>query len=177
MPMTATPRNPKNAPGPFYVVKDQCLSCGAPEAEAPTLMGSCADAEGCYFRKQSETPEEVYQAISAMQVSCIEVLRYGGQDPAILKRLAELGASLLCDYPETGHAEIKRNHVRFAMGASGAHALSQRLLEHFRACFARHDSASRNFIGDETRASFEFSWSTERGRFLRYEVSRFYSGE
>jgi hypothetical protein len=32
------PPCPGNAPGPFYVVKDDCLACEAPLAEAPDLM-------------------------------------------------------------------------------------------------------------------------------------------
>ncbi len=29
------PRHPKNAPGPFYVVQDECITCGAPRQKPP----------------------------------------------------------------------------------------------------------------------------------------------
>jgi hypothetical protein len=41
---------PKNAPGLFVVLKDQCIMCGAPEAEAPDLMAHDDEANSCYFR-------------------------------------------------------------------------------------------------------------------------------
>jgi len=58
------PRNPKNAPGPFYVLRDQCISCGAPQAEAPGLV-TLDDGVGCYFHKQPATAAEVNDAIRA----------------------------------------------------------------------------------------------------------------
>src|SRR5579872_4377324 len=70
------PRDSRNAPGPFYVVQNQCISCGAPQAEAPGLV--TLDDGGCYFHKQPETDAEVNDAIRSMLVSCIEVYRYGG---------------------------------------------------------------------------------------------------
>jgi hypothetical protein len=59
-----------NVEGDFYVEKDLCLQCLAPE-----LIGF--DEEyGCYFKKQPETPEELEHAINAVRVSCIRALRY-----------------------------------------------------------------------------------------------------
>ncbi len=54
---------------------------------------------GCFFKKQPETPEELDRALSAMQVNCIDTLRYSGTDPVILRRLRELGMEGQCDYP------------------------------------------------------------------------------
>jgi len=70
-------RNPHNAPGPFYVLANNCIACGAPQAEAPGLVDGCGSEDGCHFRRQPETPEEVDSAIRATFVSCIEVYRYG----------------------------------------------------------------------------------------------------
>jgi len=50
----AEERTPSIAPGPFYVVKDQCISCGAPEMEAPMLMARDDVNCSCYFRRQPE---------------------------------------------------------------------------------------------------------------------------
>jgi hypothetical protein len=98
-------RFPKNAPGSFYTLGDvgrdgkwcgQCLSCGAPEAEAPTLLAPLTDTDpDTYFLRQPETAEEFEQACSAIEVCCVDALRYGGRDPKILARLANTGC---CDY-------------------------------------------------------------------------------
>lgn len=89
-------RQPLNAPGPFYVSDADCISCGAPEAEAPTLIAS--DDAGCYFKRQPTTRREVDQAIAAKAVACVQVHRYAGSDGRTLKRLAELDLAHCCDY-------------------------------------------------------------------------------
>ena len=89
-------RTPLNAKGDFYVEKDTCLICMAPESEAPELMGYDSET-GCYFKRQPETPEELSHAIEAVRVSCVEALRYAGNDPASLKRLQLKGCETRCD--------------------------------------------------------------------------------
>lgn len=43
-------RYPQNVPGPFFVGNEQCITCGAPENEAPSLMAH--DKNGhCYFKQ------------------------------------------------------------------------------------------------------------------------------
>ena len=75
-----------NATGPFYSVKDRCIICLAPESVAPHLMGLYEDPSGtnrmshCFFKKQPETAEEIDHAIAAMNISCVQNLRYAG-DP------------------------------------------------------------------------------------------------
>ena len=99
-------RNPMNAPGPFYTEGDLCLACCLPEGEAPDLMGFEEDLEnpmfGCFYKKQPEAPEELTRAFQAMAVNCIDTLRYGGMDPAILSSLRELGMEDQCDFPLPG---------------------------------------------------------------------------
>ena len=89
-------RTPLNAEGDFYVMKDTCITCLAPEHEAPELMG-LDEATGCYFRRQPQTPEELEQAIEAVSVSCVAALRYAGNDPEILERLRAKGEESQCD--------------------------------------------------------------------------------
>lgn len=89
-------RTPLNAEGDFYVEKDTCITCAAPEHEAPELM-SHDEETGCYFKRQPETPEELEHAIEAVWVSCVEALRYAGNDPAILERLRAKGCKSQCD--------------------------------------------------------------------------------
>lgn len=76
-----------NVAGPFYVEGGNCIACGAPEHEAPTLMSHEEPGYHCYFKKQPETPEEVEQAINAVRVSCCRAVRYDGHDPEIQARI------------------------------------------------------------------------------------------
>ena len=92
----------KNAPGSFYAVGG-CLACGAPEYEAPELMSTLDDDNWeTYFVRQPETPEEVEHACRAIEVCCLATLRYGGRDPAVIRRLGnrpEYCDHLLTDGP------------------------------------------------------------------------------
>lgn len=93
----------ENAPGPFYVEKDYCITCRLPEHEAPNLMGfhdSSSDSNAgshCYFKKQPTTPEELQRAIAALQVCCCGALRYAGSDESVLRKLREAGLESQCD--------------------------------------------------------------------------------
>lgn len=83
-------RTPLNTSGPFFTEKDCCISCGAPEAEAPELMAFDEERGSCYFRRQPETREEIERACQAVWASCCEAVQYDGDDPTILARLHEL---------------------------------------------------------------------------------------
>jgi ferredoxin len=82
-------RHPKNAPGPFYVADEMCITCGMPELEAPDLITG-TDEGHCYFATQPTTPEELEQAIRAVGNSCCGAVTYDGDDPVVLKRIADL---------------------------------------------------------------------------------------
>lgn len=90
-------RYSQNVAGDFYVEKDVCLQCMAPELEAPELMGFDKRSGNCYFKKQPATPEELEHAIAAVSVSEIQGLRYAGNNDLVLRRLSKLGASDCCD--------------------------------------------------------------------------------
>ena len=45
------------------------------------------DNSDTYFLRQPETAEEVDAACSAVEVCCIDAIRYGGRDVAIIERL------------------------------------------------------------------------------------------
>jgi hypothetical protein len=109
---------PENENDDFYVLCDACILCAAPHDEAPDLMGwherdeppgprTCAPTH-CFFKAQPRTPDEIERAIRAMNVSCVEALRYGGLDPRILLRLHELGLEHLCDHPLTEEERNRR---------------------------------------------------------------------
>lgn len=95
--MSPHARTPSNVEGPFYVEADQCIGCCAPRAEAPELIGFDEAHGGCYFAHQPTDAESTYRAISAVCVSCVRALRYGGSDPDILRRLARLELTAQCD--------------------------------------------------------------------------------
>ena len=100
-------RYPENSQGDFYVQDQVCISCGAPGAEAPDLIEHSKHEYGhCYFKKQPQTQGEIVRAISAIAVSCISGLRYGGKDEKILKRLYEIGEAEQCDYKPIGNYKI-----------------------------------------------------------------------
>ena len=116
-------RFPKNAPGAFYTLGDidsagtwcgRCLSCNVPEEEAPTLLAPLTETNSdTYFIKQPETDEEVDQACCAIEVCCVDALRYGGKDQKILARLSKTGN---CDYSNFGYSSV--------IGPSSRNALS-----------------------------------------------------
>ena len=87
--MTKREKTPLNAKGDFYVEKDMCLACMAPEYSAPDLMGYDTEI-GCYFKKQPVTSEEVECAIEAVEFSCIAALRYCGNNQEIIQKLRKV---------------------------------------------------------------------------------------
>jgi hypothetical protein len=100
-------RLPKNVPGPFYTLGSRfadgsgwcgdCLACEAPETEAPNLLAPLVNGNyDTYFIKQPRTRDEIEQACRAIEVCCVAALRYGGTDPAIIKRLGNKPEN--CDY-------------------------------------------------------------------------------
>jgi hypothetical protein len=95
--MQELPRHQQNASGDFYVWDQQCTACEASPRAAPDLMSQDETYGHCFFHRQPTTPEELEQAISAVYVSCVRAVRYGGTDPTTLKRLSDLGSSDSCD--------------------------------------------------------------------------------
>lgn len=90
----------KNVPGPFYTT-GECMSCGTPEGEAPDLLAPLSDENSdTYFVKQPSTAEEVERACRAVEVCCVDAVRYGGDDPNIILRLGNNQGC--CDHPLFG---------------------------------------------------------------------------
>jgi len=84
--------HPQSAPGDFYVVNGECISCGAPHAVAPDLIGWAADSEyeHCIWKKQPETQQEMEQAFDASQRLAFRVTDTPEQ---IVASWRELGSS------------------------------------------------------------------------------------
>jgi len=84
---------PENAPGDFYVQKDECIICRAPESVAPDLIGFYEDPSGvgapshCYFKKQPQTIDEINRAVQAVEANCCGSYRYAGSSRDIKEKL------------------------------------------------------------------------------------------
>ena len=90
------PRLEKNAPGDWYTT-GECMACGAPEAEAPEFLSALTDDDlETYFARQPATTAEVERACRAAEVCCVTSIRYGGRDPAVIRRLGNSGE--YCDF-------------------------------------------------------------------------------
>ncbi len=89
--------HPESAPGDFYVVNDECISCGVPHSVAPELMGWAESQGHCIWKRQPQTPQEIRHAIDVVLVSDVECHRYAGDDEQII---AELGRQY-CDSTAT----------------------------------------------------------------------------
>ena len=74
-------------------MKDECISCGAPEFEARGLMAYDEEHSSCFFVRQPANPEEEYRAIRAVWVSCCGAVRYEGTDPAVVQPARATGRS------------------------------------------------------------------------------------
>lgn len=93
--------HPRNAPGGFYVVDQECITCGVPHHVAPELIEWESDFEGrpghCFFRKQPATALELIHAVKAVEGSCCGALRYRGNDPEIIQKLKEVSCGNFID--------------------------------------------------------------------------------
>jgi hypothetical protein len=88
--------HPESAPGDFYVINGECITCGAPHSVAPDLIGWAKDPEHhCIWKKQPETEQEMAQAFDAFAASCVGCYRYAGNDPFVIQ---SIGAEY-CDDP------------------------------------------------------------------------------
>lgn len=157
---------PLNAPGPFYVDDGSCISCMAPHQEAPELMGYDEAVGHCYFQRQPSTKDETTHAIRALWSSEIACSRYAGNDPDILRRLANGGMAQLCDQPVPSTARYTlRNHVTFAVSAATPITL-QEYAAQFRAAFLKPNEQYARYTATdiETQSEtvvFECGWTSE----------------
>ena len=93
--MSDHPRHKLNVAGEWYAT-GECMACGAPEEQAPTLLAELSDENlDTFFVRQPSTEAQREQACRAAEVCCVNAIRYGGHDKAILARLS--GRSELLD--------------------------------------------------------------------------------
>lgn len=117
-------RHPQNASGPFYVEEGCCTMCGVPETYAPEMFGADARPH-CFVKSQPVSEVAIDRAIRVMWMSELGCVRYGGSDPRIIGRLAELGEASLCDEPAPpGAAPRRRDHAAIATTDANLRALT-----------------------------------------------------
>jgi hypothetical protein len=88
-----------NVIGPFYVEDQCCTACGIPEHIAPELFAEDPRSVHCFVRKQPGTAEEIDKVVEVMHSQDLDCVRYGGDDPAMLRRLDAENRARLCDRP------------------------------------------------------------------------------
>ena len=153
-------RFPDNVVGPFYTTGHprgsaddpdsplgwcgDCLWCGAPEAEAPTLYAPFDETYTVtYFVRQPSTPEETQGAIASALVCCNGAVRYGGMNPEIIAQL--WNNPRYCDYIATESGELK-----CTVGEDG------KLLSFAQA------------IADKLKAEADRQWKLKQGRWWQF---------
>ena len=90
----------RNAPGPFYVEVDCCITCGVPVELAPEMfMWEDPDAEhpSCFVYRQPETLDELIKMAEVMTHTEIDCIRFRGDDPETRRFLVENGHAKQCD--------------------------------------------------------------------------------
>ncbi len=99
-----------NAAGDFYATGEDpkpgekglrwmgdCLTCHGPESQAPDLLAELNEKNATtYFVRQPIEGDEIERACRALQYCCVDALRYGGTDLAIIRRLGNNPA--YCDH-------------------------------------------------------------------------------
>jgi hypothetical protein len=123
--------HPQNVPGPFYVQHECCITCGVPVETAPDNFDWTEAKDHCFVKRQPVGPEETDRTLRAMWSSEVDCIRYRGNDPAILGRIAQFGFAGCCDSAKTAVAEeIVRDRVAFRSPRTGDGAA--KIAERFR---------------------------------------------
>jgi hypothetical protein len=135
--------HPQSASGDFYVVYDECISCGAPHAVAPSLIGWAESGDAshshCIWKRQPETPKEFEEAIDAVLASEVACHRYAGDDPKIIGLLGPL----YCDaapLPIVREASLDPDRALPTFGLVGDRRSTTRLIAALRSIFRRPSS-------------------------------------
>jgi hypothetical protein len=128
-------RLPKNAPGPFYSLGaissggewcGDCLSCMAPETEAPALLAALdSDNSDTHFVRQPQTLEETEQASRAAEVCCVSPFGTAVRIPKSFSVSVQTTATLRL--LPSGRSFFVLLRIRVSGGSSGSEAHTERL--------------------------------------------------
>lgn len=149
--------HPSNVPGAFYVVDGCCTRCGVPDVTAPEHFADTDDH--CFVRRQPATPRELDRVLLTVLQAEFRCVRYRGDDPDVLRRLAEMGEAETCDHPPPPDvAPVLRRHATFEAEDTTS---ARELLAAFGAHLARLPAPRmhvRPLVGDAEHAVLEFAW-------------------
>ena len=155
-------RHRRNVEGDFYVENGCCLNCMVPHSVAPDLMGYDKIENHCFVAKQPSEKGEVYRAVKAAWSAERNCIRYGGDDPQILRRLAEAGVGNVSDrrHLVAGIQPLLRNHVTFEYREVQSVAeLANQFREHILGLSNEYVLYEATAItSDGSGATFAFSW-------------------
>lgn len=123
--------HPKNVDGPFYVEYGCCTSCDVPMQQAPKHFAYDGDKH-CYVCRQPQTAADTTDMIGTAWMAELQCIRYRGNNPDVLRRMAELDLRELCDVqPPRYTSPLIRNHVEFSVVSNAEFATPQQLAANF----------------------------------------------
>jgi hypothetical protein len=167
--------HPQNVPGPFYVVDGCCLSCDVPRTEAPEHF-VYDNSNHCFVKRQPTNRDEVTKVLRAAWFSEVGCIRYRGNDPDIIRRLAESGESQLCDTASVvGIEPVERNHVSFAardleMATMSAFDIAREFQRYVESRNSQHITYRFTPIKNlGTRASLTYAWYQDQFHSVEFE--------
>jgi hypothetical protein len=152
--------HPQNSEGDFYVVDGECMGCGAPEQQAATMMSH--DSTGhCFFIAQPESSDQLNAALRALWSSCCGAVRYGGVDPVVLTRLAQMGEASACDQPTNDSSTlIIRNHAKLTYVAESLRPVKEIVDFIAMSLPMGQNTFTRGFDYSKGSAAFVYEWGT-----------------
>ncbi|MBT6493276.1 MAG: ferredoxin [Planctomycetaceae bacterium] len=118
----------------------------------------------CYVCRQPQSGAETTDMIGTAWMAEFECIRYRGNDPDVLRRLAELDLRRICDIePPSQIIPVIRNHVRITIIGTPATDSSQQLAKEFINHLASQNNEWRQFKTKTIRSSanassLEFAW-------------------
>ena len=182
MPSQPPIAHPANCAGDFYVEQGCCITCGVPLDEAPGTFAwaEVAGDRSCVVVRQPQTPTEIYQTLSAMHSAEVDCIRYRGNDPAISRRIAEMGYAASCDLAPPADAKLLiRSHASFWPAGSAVTEGASQWAAAFRHYFLQHVSAysdigAKAVSWDRKQATARISW--HQGIYHAVEFNRLADG-
>lgn len=148
--MAGMRRHALNVIGPFYVEDGCCTGCGITKLYAAEMFGEDG-THHCYVKRQPAGEAETDAMVRTMTSQDFWCIRYEGEDPEVLRRLAEAGHAEQCDVP-VEIDPVRRDHVTF-VGRSTARSILERLLG-----YPEGWDATPIEEVDDTSASVSVSW-------------------
>ncbi len=155
--------HPRNVSGPFYVQYGCCTSCDVPMQAAPGHFAYDTD-DHCFVCRQPQTAAETSDMIGTAWMAEFQCIRYRGDDPDVLRRLAELDLRAICDTaPPSNIHPVIRNHVLINVVGPPAISAPQDLAQEFVEHLTSQNNEWRQFKvtpveKSEDCASIQLSW-------------------